>query len=90
VRVHDSRNRALRAGSVIRVYAAGSRRLIAARLVDSGSSYDAQSDIAEHVGVGRADRVDVEVTWPSAGTRRITMARNVDATGSGLVVVKSR
>jgi hypothetical protein len=90
VRVHDSRNRALRAGSEIRVYAAGTRRLIAARLVDSGSSYDAQSDIAEHVGVGRADRVDVEVTWPSAGTRRITMARNVDATGSGLVVVKSR
>jgi hypothetical protein len=90
VRVVDTRGRAIRAGAEIRVFAEGTRRLLATRLVDAGSGYDAQNDMAEHVGVGNAGRVDVEVTWPSAGTRRVTRLRGVDVRTPAVVVVKSR
>ena len=90
VRVTDTRGRAVRAGAEIRVFAAGTRRLLAARLVDAGSGYDAQNDMPEHIGVGAAARVDVEVTWPAAGTRSVTRVRNVRIGAPGAVVVKSR
>ena len=51
VRVVDGRGRATRAGAEIRVFAAGTRRLLAARLVDSGSGYNAQSDGPIHIGL---------------------------------------
>ena len=72
VRVLDPRGRATRAGAEVRVFAAGTRQLIAARLVDSGSGYNAQSDIPVHVGLGAATRVDVEVTVPRGGRRPVT------------------
>ena len=59
------RGRATRAGAEVRVYAAGTRRLLGTRLVDTGSGYDAQSDVPVHVGLPSAGRVDVEVIWPS-------------------------
>jgi hypothetical protein len=90
VRVTDARNRAVRPGAEIRVYAAGSRSLLAARLVDSGSSYDAQSDIPEHVGLGDHARIDVEVVWPATGTRRVTRVANVSVAAGAAVSVKAR
>ena len=78
VRVVDGQGRATRAGSEVRVYAAGTRRLIAGRLVDSGSGYDAQSDLPVHVGVppGVA-RVDIQVIVPRQGKRAETWQRGV-------------
>ncbi len=74
VRVVDAEGRATRAGAEVRVYAAGSSKvtgLIGARLVDSGSGYDAQNDMPVHIGVpSGVSRVDVEVIWP-AGSKRI-------------------
>ena len=90
VRVVDAQDRALRPGAEIRVYAAGTRRLLAARLVDAGSGYDAQNAIAEHIGVATAARVDVEVTWPAAGQRRVTHVRNAETGTPRPVVVKTR
>ena len=89
VRVVDGQGRATRAGSEVRVYAAGTRRLIAARLVDSGSGYDAQSDLPVHVGVppGVA-RVDVQVVVPRQGKRAETWQRGV-APGR-LITLKTR
>jgi len=89
VRAADSAGRALRPGAEIRVYGAATRRLLAARLVDSGSGYNAQSDIPEHVGLASATRVDVEVTWPAAGQRRVTHLRNADAGTVRVLVVKA-
>jgi len=77
VRVLDARGRATRAGAEVRVYAAGTRRLLATRLVDTGSGYNAQNDMAVQVGLLSSSPVDVEVTWPSAGRRETTVARNV-------------
>lgn len=79
VRVLDSRGRATRAGAEVRVYAAGTRRLVAAAgLVDSGSGYDAQNDLPVHIGLPNLSRVDVEVTFPAAGKRVVTRVPNVD------------
>lgn len=77
VRVVDARGHATRAGAEVRVYAAGTRRLIATGLVDSGSGYDMQNDLPVHLGIGVATRVDVEVTWPANGTREVTRARSL-------------
>jgi hypothetical protein len=78
VRVVDAQGHATRAGAEVRVFAAGSTRLIAARLVDSGSGYDAQSEMPVHVGVPTGvAKVDVQVIVPRHGTRTATWQRGV-------------
>jgi hypothetical protein len=59
--------------------AAGSTRLVGARLVDSGSGYDSQNDVPVHVGIpSGVARVDVQVIAPRKGTRQATWQRGVD------------
>lgn len=67
VRVLDRNGRATRAGAEVRVYLAGTRRLLATRLVDSGSGYNSQSDLPVHVGLADTGRVDVQVIFPGRG-----------------------
>jgi hypothetical protein len=89
VRVLDRRGRATLAGAEVRAYAAGTRRLLGARLVDSGSGYDSQNDMPVHLAVPAGTRADVEVTYPAAGRRRTARVRNVDpvrAAGRPVVV----
>ena len=89
VRVVNARQRALLAGAEIRVYAAGTRNLIAARVVDSGSGYNAQNDMPVHVGVGGAASVDVEAIFPVGGARavvRVAAVRIADYSGRALVI----
>jgi hypothetical protein len=76
VRVVDLKGAATRAGSEVRVFAAGTTRLVGARLVDAGSGYDAQNDLPVHVGVppGIA-RVDIQVIVPKGGKRVPTWLR---------------
>jgi hypothetical protein len=88
VRVVNGRRRATRAGAEVRVYAAGTRRLIAARLVDSGSGYDAQNDMPARVGLGQAGRVDIEVTYPAGGRRLVARVRGVAARTLQTIVLK--
>jgi hypothetical protein len=70
------------------VYIAGTRTLIATRLVDTGSGYDAQSDMPVHVGVGAASRVDVEAVFPQRGQRAIVRAEGVDPGRSMPLVIR--
>jgi hypothetical protein len=78
VRVVDGQGRATRAGAEVRVFAAGGRRLVGARIVDSGSGYDAQNDMPVHVGVPPGvSRVDVQVIVPRQGLRTATWRRGV-------------
>ncbi len=65
VRVVDGRGRATLAGAEVRVYQPGTRTLLGARLVDSGSGYDAQNEMPVHFGLSGQSRVDVEVIYPS-------------------------
>jgi hypothetical protein len=78
IRVVDARGRATLAGAEVRVFEAGSTRLVGMRLVDSGSGYDAQSDMPVHVGLGQVTRVDVEVIVPLGGKRVVTSSRGVN------------
>ena len=90
VRVVDGSGRALRPGAELRVYAPGTRRLLAVRLVDSGSGYDAQSDIPVHVGLGTQGRVEIEVTWPAAGIRRLSRTPDGSGSTNAVTVVRAR
>ncbi len=88
VRVVDRRGRATLAGAEVRVYEAAKRRLIGTRLVDSGSGYNAQSDMPVHFGLPTLARVDVEVIYPASGRRLRVVRRAIDPgrTRSPLVV----
>jgi imidazolonepropionase-like amidohydrolase len=77
VRVLDGGAHATRAGAEVRVYAAGTRRLLAMRLLDTGSGYNAQNDMPVQIGLPSMNLVDVEVTWPAAGQRLRKTVRNV-------------
>jgi hypothetical protein len=77
VRVLTAEGRPGPAGAEVRVYAAGTRRLLATRWTDAGSGYDAQSDAPVHVGLASAGRVDVEVTVPAGRSRVRSTVRNV-------------
>jgi hypothetical protein len=80
IRVVDDKGHATRAGAEVRVFAAGSTRLIGARLVDSGSGYDSQNDMPVHVGLpAGVTKVDVQVIVPRKGTRAPTWQRGVAA-----------
>lgn len=90
LRVLDDRGLATRAGAEVRVYAAGTRRLLATRLVDAGSGYDAQSDAPAHIGLPTADPVDVEVTWPAAGERQVFRWSRVPVDGRRVTELRMR
>lgn len=81
VDVVDSHGRHTRAGSEVRVFAAGTRRVLGARLVDTGSGYCSQSIVPVHVGLPEATLVDVEVTTMSSAGRRVTRVAGVDPNG---------
>ena len=78
VRVLDARGRATRAGAEVRLFRAGSRHLLATRIIDSGSGYDAQSDVPAHIGLAEIVPADIEVTFPARGRRAVARMRNVD------------
>jgi len=78
VRAVDAGGRATLAGAEVRVFAAGTTRLLGARLVDAGSGYDAQSDMPVHVGApAGVSRVDVQLIVPRGGRRVPVWTRNV-------------
>lgn len=89
VRTVDDRVRATRAGTEVRVYAAGTKQLVAARIVDSGSGYNAQNDVPVQIGLPAAiGKIDVVATFPAAGRKVVASLRNLDpATMSSRLVV---
>jgi hypothetical protein len=78
VDVVDPQGRHTRAGSEVRVYAAGTRNLLGGRLVDTGSGYCSQNVVPVHVGLPRQGKVDVEVTAMSKTGRKVTRVASVD------------
>jgi hypothetical protein len=64
-------------GAEVRVYAAGTRRLISSGIVDTGGGYCSQNVMPVHLGTGGAATVDVEVTSMSARGRQITARRGL-------------
>jgi imidazolonepropionase-like amidohydrolase len=89
VQVVDSTGRSTRAGAEVRAFAAGTRRLVAMRLVDTGSGYNAQNDMAVQLGLPTSDPVDVEISWAASGRRVMSLIANVRP-GRMLVVRSGR
>jgi hypothetical protein len=75
--VVDSRGHHTRAGSEVRLYAAGTRRVIGGRIVDSGSGYTSQNQAPVHFGLGEVRMVDVEVTYFTPQGRRTLVQKRV-------------
>ncbi len=78
VLVLDDRGRYSKAGSEVRVFAAGTRRLLGTRILDTGSGYCSQNAMPAHFGLAAAGPVDVEVTSMTAGGRQVVRTPNVD------------
>jgi penicillin G amidase len=78
--VLDQQGNYSKAGAEFRLYSAGTRQVLGAVRVDSGSSYDGQSVLPVHFGLGRNYKVDVEVTTMSNHGRVITRVEGVDTT----------
>jgi hypothetical protein len=78
VDVVDARGRHTKPGAEVRVFAAGTRRLVSSALVDTGSGYCSQNVMPARLGVAGHARVDVEVTVLTKSGRRIVARRNVD------------
>lgn len=89
VSVLDPNGRATLPGAEVRIFAAGTARLIATRLVDTGSGYDTQNVMPVHIGLPSSAPVDVEVIYPSGGKRQAVRAPRVNPRewqGKSLVV----
>jgi hypothetical protein len=78
VDVVDQHGHHTRAGSEVRVYAAGTRTRLGGRLLDTGSGYCSQNVVPVHVGLPREGKVDVEVTAMSKAGRKVTRVAGVD------------
>jgi hypothetical protein len=71
----------------VRVYAAGTRRLLGAGLVDTGSGYCSQNVMPVHIGLGSSSRVDIEITSMSKTRRVITRQAGVTP-GRGVLTIR--
>jgi hypothetical protein len=91
--VTDRNARRTRAGSEVRAYRAGTRLLLSAGIVDSGSSYCSQSETPVYLAAPPpTTRVDVEIVTLIDGTRRISVVRNInpdDYRGRSLRIITS-
>jgi hypothetical protein len=77
VMVVDERGRTTRPGSEVRVYASGTRKVLGAGLIDTGSGYCSQNVTPVHVGLPSMDRVDIEVTALTRRGRVVTRTMGV-------------
>jgi VCBS repeat protein/ASPIC/UnbV protein len=78
VRVVDVHGRHTLAGSEVRVYAPGTRKVLGGRIVDTGSGYCSQSVVPVHFGLPMDGKVDVEVTTMTNAGRKVTRVAGVD------------
>ena len=74
----DAHGRHTHAGSEVRVYAPGTRKVLGGRLVDTGSGYCSQSVVPVHIGLPVDGKVDVEVTSMTRTGRKVTRVAGVD------------
>ena len=86
IRVLDGKNHATRAGAVVQIFGSApkgqpssARPLLATRLVDTGSGYNAQNDLPVHIGLPREEPICVAVSFPAGGKKLITACRALTA-----------
>ena len=93
--VTDRNARRTRAGSEVRVFKAGTRELLTAALVDSGSGYCSQSEMPVHLGIpfSHAGNIDIEIVTVLSGARHLSIVRGINTDeyrGRALRVITTR
>ena len=79
VLVLDDKGHYTKAGSEVRLYVPGTRKLLGTNIVDTGSGYCSQNAMPVHFGLGSHDgAVDVEVTHLTPTGRQVTRIASVD------------
>jgi hypothetical protein len=76
--VLDDKGHYTRAGSEVRIYAPGTRKVLGSRIVDTGSGYCSQNAMPVHFGLPGETRIDVEVTSLTRTGRKITRIPKID------------
>ena len=89
--VLDDRGHYTKAGSEVRVFAAGTRTLLGTRIVDTGSGYCSQNAMPVHFGLPTTGKLDVEVTTLTAAGRKVVRTADLDpaAYAGKLLVVRA-
>jgi hypothetical protein len=77
--VLDERGQYTKAGSDVRMYAPGTRKILGTRIVDTGSGFCSQNAMPVHFGLPTEGNVDVEVTTMTRDGRKIAKVANVEA-----------
>jgi len=95
VEVTDPNARRSRAGSEVRAYRAGTRKLLSSAIVDSGSGYCSQNELPVHLGIAGdwKGHVDIEVITITGGTRQASIVRDVnpgDYRGRSVRIITTR
>lgn len=88
VMVLDAAGRATCAGAEVRLFRAGTRRLLGTRLVDTGGGYDSQGVMPVHFGLADEGTVDLEVTFITPRGRVVKQVPNVGSGGRAGRVVR--
>ncbi|MDM3870828.1 CRTAC1 family protein [Porticoccus sp. W117] len=78
VSLRDQQGRFARPGSEVRLYDSATGKLLATRMVDTGSGYCSQSNTPLHFGLASMAPVTVEVTRLTAKGREVTRFENVN------------
>ncbi len=78
VLVLDGEGHYTRAGSEVRCYDAGTKKLLGTTLLDTGSGYNSQNAMPVHFGLRGVKSVDVEVTVFTQGGRKNILLENID------------
>lgn len=78
VLVVDAQGRHTAPGAEVRVFAAGTSKVIGTRIVDTASGYCSQSVAPVHIGLRDTGKVDVEVTYLTRAGRKAKRVTNVD------------
>ncbi len=68
----------MKPGAEVRVFAAGTKRLLGTRIVDSGSGYNSQNAAPVHFGLAQTTPVDIEVVFPGNGKRKQTVMKKMN------------
>jgi len=90
VRVLDGNGRRVRAGAEVRIFVPGTRDPLATGIMDTGSGYDAQSELPIHFGIPGLQPVDLVVFIPGAEGQRTAVVGRVDPAGYRGRVLEAR
>jgi hypothetical protein len=75
--VLDAKGHYTKAGSEIRIYDSGTKKLLGTSLLDTGSGYDSQNAMPAHFGLPQVAPVDVEITAMTQKGRRSVRLPNI-------------